>query len=178
MVPLDHIQRAHPLPSSYQVHLLLQDLDLRANPHFHHGKDQVISIQHQHLLNATHSQVWESDNLSMQISFMYRDPAEDVAIFPVSRAASYRWKGILSTSTVCFYSRNLLQQLLVCSLTACAYNWPGRNFLMSNSEHFWRTSRSSMLRNNHERYHNLPLFSWLGNSSMSRKYVSPMIFTW
>ena len=117
MVPLDHIQRAHPLPSSYQVHLLLQDLDLRANPHFHHGKDQVISIQHQHLLlNATHSQVWESDNLSMQISFMYMDPAEDVAIFPVSRAASYRWKGILSTSTVCFYSRNLLQQLLACFL--------------------------------------------------------------
>jgi len=46
----------------------------------------------------------------------YMDPAEDIAIFPVSRAASYRWKGILSTSTVCFYSRNLLQQLLACFL--------------------------------------------------------------
>ena len=85
MVPPYHIQLAHPLPSSYLVQLLLQDLDLRANLHFRHGKDQVISIQHPHLLlNTAHSQVRESDNLSLQISFMYMDPkgGPDAAVEP------------------------------------------------------------------------------------------------
>jgi hypothetical protein len=65
--------------------------------------DPVNSIQHLSLLlNAAHSQVLHS-KLLMVVWYSFEIVLNAFMFSYLSRATSYRWKGILPTSTVSYY---------------------------------------------------------------------------
>jgi hypothetical protein len=74
--------------------------------------DPVNSIQHLSLLlNVAHSQVLHS-KLLMVVWYSFEIVLNTFMFSYLSRATSYRWKGILPTSTVSYYAVDYSENVL------------------------------------------------------------------